>query len=96
VSEEAAESPEEEQGEEGQEQGAATPGAGGGPSGAASGADGIGRPLGAAPARPMGKVGLTSKGGLPPMGSMMTPTGETTGAMGKRLRKAAVGKALGF
>lgn len=80
VSEEAAESPEEEAGEEGQESPPA--GAGGGPSGPASGADGIGRPLGAAPRRPMG--------------AMMTSTGETTGALGKRLRKAARGQPLGF
>src|SRR5215471_19745466 len=45
VSEEAAESPE----EESQEESGAPPGAGGGPSGPASGADGIGRPIGAAP-----------------------------------------------
>jgi hypothetical protein len=80
VSEEAAETPEEEAGEEGQEN--APPGAGGGPSGPASGADGIGRPLGAAPRRPLG--------------AMMTSTGETVGQMGKRLRKQARGQALGF
>jgi len=86
VSEEAAETPEEEAGEEGQEN--APPGAGGGPSGPASGADGIGRPLGAAPMpRPM----MTSKGR-----NVTTPTGETVAQMGKRLRKAAAGRALGF
>src|SRR5215469_1132405 len=89
VSEEAAESPEEESSEEGQESGP-----GQGPSGPASGADGIGRPLGAAPARPMGRQ-MTSKG-RPVLGNMMTPTGETTGQMGTRLRKGARNNALGF
>jgi hypothetical protein len=103
VSEEASETPEEEQGEEGEE---STPpsGAGGGPSGPASGADGLGRPLGAAPLRPANRT-MTSKGmpnlpGMPrtsgvPIGGMMTPTGETTAQMGRRLRKgAALGRAL--
>jgi len=94
VSEEAAESPEEESQEEGQE-GAAPPGAGGGPSGAASGADGIGRPLGGAPARPAARM-LTSKGARPPLGGLITPTGETTGALGARLKKAARGRAMPF
>ena len=93
VSEEAAESPEEEASEEGQE--SAPPGAGGGPSGAASGADGIGRPLGGAPARPATRM-LTSKGVRPALGAMMTPTGETTGALGARLKKAARGRAMPF
>jgi hypothetical protein len=94
VSEEAAESPGEEEGEESQE--GTPPGPGQGPSGPSSGADGIGRPLGAAPMRPMGKVGMTSKGRMPPLGAMMTPTGETTAQMGQRLRKGARGKPLGF
>jgi hypothetical protein len=94
VSEEAAESPEEETGEEGEE-GAPPAGAGGpGPGGTSSQADGTGRPIGAAPARPLSRM-MTSKG-LKPLGGMMIPgTGETTGAMGRRLRKAAVGRALG-
>jgi len=87
VSEEAAESPEEESQEEGQE--GAPPGAGGGPSGPASGADGIGRPLGARPIK--GPPMMTSKGR-----NVVTPTGETVSQMGKRLRKAAAGRALGF
>ena len=96
VSEEAGETPEEEQGEEGQE--GATPGAGGGPSGPSSGADGIGRPLGGAPARPAARA-LTSKGIVPParaLGNLMTPTGETTAQMGARLRKAARGRSMGM
>jgi len=93
VSEEAAESPEEESQEEGQE--SAPPGAGGGPSGAASGADGIGRPLGGAPARPAARM-LTSKGVRPPLGGLVTPTGETTSALGARLKKAARGRAMPF
>ena len=87
--------------EEGQQPPA--PAAGGGPSGPASGADGIGRPLGAAPARPANRT-MTSKGmptmpGMPrtssmPMGSMKTSTGETVAQMGKRLRKAAKAQPL--
>jgi len=88
VSEEAAESPEEEQGEEEQETG----GPGQGPSGPASGADGIGRPLGAAPNRPMGRM-MTSKGRKAPL----LPSGETLPQMGARLRKQARGAPpLGF
>jgi hypothetical protein len=90
VSEEAAETPEEEAGEEQGEGG----GAGAGPSGPASGADGIGRPLGAAPLRPPGRT-MTSKGRAA-LGGMLTPTGETTGQMAARLRKAAKGRPLPF
>jgi hypothetical protein len=89
VSEEAAESPEEEAGEEGEE---TPPGPGQGPSGPSSGADGIGRPLGAAPNRPMSQM-MTSKGRKAPM---MMPTGETLAQMGQRLRKGARGQPLGF
>jgi hypothetical protein len=90
VSEEAAESPEEEAGEEQGEN--APPGAGGGPSGPASGADGIGRPLGAAPLRPNARM-MTSRGRRA-LGAMITPTGETTGQMAARLRKGAKGRPL--
>ena|SRR5215472_10887788 len=82
VSEEAAESPEEESSEEGQE----GVGPGQGPSGPASGADGIGRPLGAAPTRPIGRM-MTSKGRAAPL----LPSGETVAQMGQRLRKQARG-----
>ena len=96
VSEEAAESPEEEQGEEQEETppGGTPPAPGSGPSGTSE-ADGIGRPIGAAPARPSNRM-MTSKGRSALLGSMMTPTGENSAAMGARLRKAAKGKALGF
>jgi hypothetical protein len=80
VSEEGAESPQEEQGEEEQE------GAGGGPGpgGTSSQADGTGRPIGAAPARPLGRM-MNSRGGKAPL----LPTGETLPQMGARLRKQA-------
>ena len=91
VSEEAAESPGEEEGEEEQE--GTPPGPGQGPSGPSSGADGIGRPLGAAPTRPMNRM-MTSKGRK--AAPMMIPTGETLAQMGQRLRKGARGQPLGF
>jgi hypothetical protein len=78
--------------EEGSEEEGEESGPGQGPSGPASGADGFGRPLGAAPTRPLNRM-MTSRGAAP--GAIM-PTGETLAQMGQRLRRQARNRPIPF